>query len=182
MSLIDKTYFHSEINIAQVQSIPVQAAIALMISKYEAEYLEKVLGYAFWKLFNAAIAETSGRWYDLKVGAEYKNAYGHTKKWDGFINTEKLSPIANYCYYWYMRENVTFSGGAGEMEGKGENSTVVSPGPKMARAWNEAVDQAKILHDFLLNKKDGDGELVYPEFTTEEIDSDIVEKVNIMNI
>lgn len=180
MSLIDNTYFHSEINIAQVQSIPVQAAITSMITKYETDYLKKVLGYAFWKLFNAAIADVSGRWYDIKVGAEYENANGYTKKWEGFTNAEKLSPIANYCYYWYMRENVTFTASAGEQEGKAENSTVVSPGPKMARAWNEMVDQTALLYDFLLNKTDEDGELIYPEFAIEEVES--IEKVNILNI
>ncbi len=179
MSLIDYTYFHSEINIAQKQSIPVQGAITSVITKYEPEYLKTTLGYAFWKLFNAGIADTSGRWYELRIGAEYNNCREYLKKWNGFTNAEKSSPISNYVYYWYMRENVTVTASVGEVEGKAENGKVVSPGPKMTRAWNEMVDQTQVLWDYLLYKKDGSGNLVYPEFAIEE--TECFEKVNDFN-
>jgi len=183
MSLIDKDYLVGEINIAQTQSVAVQQTIALFITKRETEYLKKALGYAFYKLFIAAITDTSGKWYDLRTGAEYEDADGITRQWTGFQNAGKQSPIANYVYYWMQRDNVTFTTSTGEKEGKGENADNASSAGKMRRAWNEMVDQTCVLYDFLLNKKDDDGNLVYDDFNYDEVEcNELTKKVYLYNL
>lgn len=63
----------------------------------------------------------------------------------------KTSIIANYVYYWWHRNEITQSTNIGEVISKSENSTVVGPGYKMVRAWNEMVDQVWQLVYFLDN-------------------------------
>lgn len=178
--LIDKTYFIGEINIAQLSQPAVQAALTLFIEKREPEYLEKALGYEFYQLFTAGITAEEQRYEDLRDGAEYNNSDGHLKKWKGLITTDKRSPIANYIYYWHMRDNVTFTAGTGEKEGKSDNAGNASPAIKMIRAWNEMVDWTIALYDYLLYKKDEDGELIYPEFDIDQVTP--IEKMNIFNL
>ncbi len=170
--IIDKSYFIGEISIAQLGSIPVQDALTLFIDKREPEYLKKALGYAFAKLFSDGLAAdvVEQRWTDLLEGAEYDDCEDITREWMGFQNDGKQSPIANYIYYWYQRDNITFTASVGEMAGKAENATSVSPAPKMIRVWNEMVKWNKSLYDYLLNKKDDAGELVYPEFKPEAVE------------
>lgn len=182
--LIDKSYFFGEINIAGLGNIPVQNTLALFIGKREPEYLELVLGYAFNALFTAAMAVDPivTRWSDLLNGAEYKNCKGFTKKWKGFKNTDKQSPIANYIFHWYDRDNVTFPTTTGEKEGKSDNAKSASSNAKMVRAWNEMIDQTALLHDFLLNKKDVSGTLIYPEFNVKEIECNKLCKMNLFGI
>lgn len=57
------------------------------------------------------------------------------------INTStgvnKKSPIANYIYYWYIRNNHSQTATMGEVKTKNENADNYSPATKMVRAWNE---------------------------------------------
>jgi L-rhamnose mutarotase len=181
MALINKDYFIGEINIAQLSQTTVQSLLTVFINKREPEYLEMALGYAFAQEYAAGLAaeEPDQKWIDLRDGVEYTNKDGYTKKWKGFTNSVKQSPIANYTYYWFQRDNTTFSTGNGEKEGKSDNANNTGSMSKQARAWNEMVEQTKSLHDFLLNKKDGDT-LVYDTFDIEQVQ--VFEKINMLNI
>jgi hypothetical protein len=180
--LIDDTYFVGEILIAGLGYPPVQEALGTFIAKREPEYLKAVLGYGFYKVFSSGInnGQPEDRWNDLVNGSDYTDKCGMLREWTGLVNDGKQSPIANYVYYWFQRDNVTFTSTVGEMEGQSENATSVSPAYKMCRAYNEMVDQTEVLHDFLMNKKDGDGNLVYPEFKIKE--SECFQKINMFNI
>lgn len=69
------------------------------------------------------------------------------------------SPIADYVYYWYLRNNNTQTAAMGEVAGQAENATKVSPGYKMAKAWNDMVAKNRILREFLLVNN-----TIYPEY------------------
>lgn len=68
--------------------------------------------------------------------------------------TNKKSLIANYVYYWYIRNNHTQTATTGETKAANENSTMVSPALKMVRAWNEMSAWICDLVDYLDAKKD----------------------------
>lgn len=57
------------------------------------------------------------------------------------INTStgvsKKSPIANYIYHWYTRNNHSQTATMGETKTKNENADNYTPATKMVRAWNE---------------------------------------------
>ncbi len=181
--LVDISYFIGEINIAQLGQRPVVNRVEQYIAKYEAAYLQKMLGYAFFKLFNDAreAGNVDERWTKLIEGDEYTNEQGTTCKWWGFTNEALLSPIANYVYYWYTRDNASQTTASGEKSDKISESVNVGPAMKQMRAWNEMVAMNYDLYSFLVNKKGEDGARVYPEFEVQEASctsSDMFQKIN----
>jgi hypothetical protein len=68
--------------------------------------------------------------------------------------TAKKSPIANYVYYWYIRNNHTQTATTGENKAANENSTAANPTFKIVRAWNEMFGWICDLVDYLNAKKD----------------------------
>jgi hypothetical protein len=172
MSLIDSTYFIGEINIAQISQPSVDDVLTGFITKYETKYLNEVLGYAFAKLFSAGLTVTptvDARWTKLKTGAEFTSGEGFLTMWPGFVNDDLQSPIANYIYFWFCRNNVSFTAGMGEVEGATENGSLTTGNTKLTRAWNEMVDMNCALYDFLMNAKNGDGSVMFPEFTIDAV-------------
>ena len=150
MSLIDATYFRGEINVAQRSQPAVVENLQYFITRYEADLLNRLLGLGFAEAFRAGIlAEpTEQRWKDLRDGKVYTTS-GETKQWMGFVNEQKLSIIANYVYYHYIRNDVTQTVGVGQVKSKAENAAVVSPAPKMSRSWNTMLPWIHQLQQFL---------------------------------
>lgn len=86
----------------------------------------------------------------------------------------KQSIIANYVYYWFMRDNgITITTGIGEVKPQGENSTKASPADKMQAAWMQIMNWVIDLKEFLDVKKDD-----YPDFASHTIPSDFLRTVN----
>lgn len=77
------------------------------------------------------------------------------------FQTAKLSPIAYYVYYNYMRSQISNTGGTGEAILDNDNATNVSPGIKMASAYNKMVHINRELFDFLFTNQAS-----YPDWLT----------------
>ena len=131
MSLIDKTYFNQEINIPDSD----YKGLSAIITRYEKEVLISLFGYALWKLINAYNESASSqRIKDIVEGKEY-TASGETIKWNGLQNTDKVSLIAYYVFYWYLRNATTRTSTLGEVGSKMENATTASPVQRLSGAW-----------------------------------------------
>lgn len=65
------------------------------------------------------------------------------------IGTVKRSLIANYIYYWWMRDQATQSSGVGEVVTKTENSARASGDAKAVVAYNDMCYQLWRMWDFL---------------------------------
>jgi hypothetical protein len=78
--------------------------------------------------------------------------------------TNKASLIANYVYYWYMRNNHTQTASTGETKGKHENADTASIAVKLTRAWNEMSSWICELVDYLNAKKDD-----YTEWANQDV-------------
>jgi hypothetical protein len=135
MSLITTSYFAKDI------SIPTGTYSNLSndIEKYEPEIIKEVSGYELGKLINAYDSSTSPqRIKDIVEGKEYTVSYNgrdQTIKWNGLINTELISFIAYYVYYWWQRNNITSTSTTGEIKPKNENSIIVGANAKACAAW-----------------------------------------------
>ena len=70
------------------------------------------------------------------------------------------SPIADYCYYYWLAQKHTLTSGIGQVKAKGQNNVVVSEKYKACAAWNSMVDKSVHLYYFLHNSG-----TIYPEFT-----------------
>ena len=69
------------------------------------------------------------------------------------------SPIADYCYYYWLAQKHTLTSGIGQVKAKGQNSVVVTEKYKACAAWNSMVDKSAHLYYMLHNSG-----TTYPEF------------------
>jgi hypothetical protein len=167
--LIDRTYFIGELNIPNTSNAAVGSLLDLFIEKYEAKFLTEVLGYELYNAFKAGLLEEPipQKWTDLKNGVEYTDQTGRTRLWPGLITqppADKQSPIANYVYYWYIRNNHSQTAAMGEVKSQNENAVTHSPALKMTRAWNEMSGWVCDLKDYLDSKKSD-----YPEWESQDV-------------
>lgn len=141
MSLIDATYFKGEILVAQRSQPEVQEALQSFIDKYEPKILNVLMGASFYALFKAGLLEDpiDDRWISLRDGTDLKQI------------------IANYVYFWYIRNQATQTVGVGEVKPSTDNAILTSATDKTVRAWNEMVDMCR---DFTLDTT------IYPEWTS----------------
>lgn len=169
--LINEEYFKGEIIIPNLNSVGngISNQIAgsnlellkSFIGKYEKRFLVSLLGKDCADEFFRKIekGELFGKWLDLKNRL--------------VDETLKLSPIANYVYYWYRRNNVSITTGAGEMETDSDNSVRVSPALKMCRAWNEMVKWVVDTMEWM--KSSG-------SFNYRNVDVNILTQINTFNL
>jgi len=182
--IIDKTYFEGgELNIPGTETTAVSEKITDFITKYEPEYLLRALGYPLYKLLKADAYPNpvTPRFVALMSGGdavEYTDSRGHVHTWSGLDSTIK-SPIAMYVWYWYSRQNATYSSPSGEVKGTAENSVNVSAATKQMRAYNEMSNITCQLWDFLRYYEIG-GVIAFPEFELQHVNPFGV--LNTMNI
>jgi len=133
------------------------AEVTRFIVKYEPQYLDLILGADLSAAYQAAIsvnddlgegiepAVIETRWTDLQ--AKLRD------------NTNKLSPIASYVYYFIIRDRMTQTAALAETQAKGENSDIVLNTDKMMRAYNDSMRKGKVIYDWVV-----ENETTYPEF------------------
>ena len=162
MPTIDSTYFYGANLIPQLTSTAVLAEVNQYIAQYEEEYFDKVFGYKFKKLYKAGITALAQIYLDIQDGKEYTDKEGNDRKWNGLkyvLGATKLSPIADYVYYWYTRQHASMSTGSGEKELDAENSTTSASAVKQMREWKDMVKKNKELSEILLSNY-----LIYTDF------------------
>lgn len=143
-NLIDNTYFFGPISLPGGSLDGDFADIDDYIEQYEKEALIEILGYTLYKALKAEIDadEYTTKWDRFVNGYEYEIDYlgdTHLVKWNGLVNDEKISLLAYYIYYHYVKFHVTHTSGFGELLQKAENASKVSPVQRMVSAWNEYV-------------------------------------------
>lgn len=183
-NIIDLTYFRGEINIPGFQSEAQKNIVNGFISKYEPEYLQYAMGYPLWSAFVAGLEAdvVAEKWLSLRDGIVFTNKEGRTKKWEGFKNSERKSPISMYVYYWFSRNANTVTTVAGEAKEQSENAINVSGALKQSRVYNEMVSITRLLWEYLDSATDGDGNALYTEWNKLEANEEMFFKINIYNL
>ncbi len=145
MILIDNTYFIGELSLPNIPVSPSGTAssgvelalqtvgennIDIFIDKYVIDYLTRLFGRELTVIFLKEISEPSPDeiWTNLRdqlliVTVPYK-----------------ASPLANYVYYWLMRDARTKTTQAGEADPTFDNAINANNNYKMVKAWNDMVD------------------------------------------
>lgn len=78
------------------------------------------------------------KWKDLVDGVEFDG-----KKWNGLrytIGAQKISIIAYYIYFFYLKEDFATYSTTGIQVAKSENATSQLPNEKQTTAWNKFVN------------------------------------------
>lgn len=172
MATIDSTYFFGELSLAYPDTSAANANLQQIIDSREAELLQRLLGYEFYKAYLAGIAVTptpATKWTDIRDGKEYTNQSGVLTKWPGLrftVGTSKKSLIANYVYWYIQIDNYTFTTGSSEK--KTDLAINANPDTKIIRAWNEMVNWNYLLNAFLVDRIE-----VYPEYESICIDREL---------
>lgn len=151
MPLIDKTYFVGDLNIPSIGNQGVEEKLNALIIKYEAECLQKLLGYETWKAFTAGLIvdPVAEKWTNLKNGVEFTAWNSRSQKWIGFVNSEKQSILANYVYFHWLQSEATFTSGVGESIPMTENAIRTSPGDKQQAAWMQLMGWVRLMDEYL---------------------------------
>lgn len=148
MSLLDTTYFTKEIHIPTSKYTTLQS----VIDRYEPKMIRDLFGYELALLIKAYDAGTSPqRIKDIVEGKVYTPSYGASMghytasgtpkiKWNGLLNDDKVSLLAYWVFYWYMRENETFLSISGSGKSKSENAYDAGDNPKSVFAWNRMFE------------------------------------------
>lgn len=158
-NLIDTTYFINEITVAQADFQPVTTSLDAFISKYEPIYLSRVLGLQLYNDFIDGLAQPipAQKWVDLRDGAEFTDSCGNLRKWTGFVNAEKVSPIAYYIYKHWLHSSSQQTTGSGEAAIQTENALRVNIQTKVITIWNQMVEMNKTLGEFIIANTDDYG-------------------------
>lgn len=170
MPLIDITYFEGGVlNIAQTAQPAVAESVNAYIAQFEPEFMVKLFGLEFYNLFVAEMA--TARMQSLLIGVTY-TYNDKTYRWNGLQyiigsgdTAVKQSPIANYVYWHYLRDNAELTLGIGTGVTTGENVTRTSPIRLQVKAWNAMVEQIIQLRDYLHRRAND-----YPEYDSTQVD------------
>lgn len=145
MSLIDETYFQFEpVFIPGLESsngfsskVGGDRYLALIrtIERFEPAYMEMLLG-------------------DYVANEYYADT--ENSKWEPLITVlrnedKKISPIANFVYCEFRRENFIATGDNGDMLPKVDNMQVVPLEHKLINAWNDMVRQNEKVCKWILD-------------------------------
>jgi hypothetical protein len=137
MSLIDVTFFEYEplyipmsddagSGVSKLLDVKRKAQINNLITRKETEYLKYILGIDLYNAFMAGLEEDpiAEKWTDLaSILCDSIN---------------KLSPIANYVYFFYLDPSKMTD--VGLATSKVDNMELVNPITKQVEIWNEMVD------------------------------------------
>ncbi len=131
MSLLDATYFEkNDCKIPQGTYNSLTDAIA----RYERDILIQILGYDLYKLVAAyANPESTQRIIDIVEGKEY-TVGDYTVKWNGLLNTDKVSLLAYYVYIQYLKDKTLTFENVGAVASTVENGVTISPAQLIQRA------------------------------------------------
>ena len=159
--IIDYSYFIRELNIPQLSQPSVNEALDLFIEKYEAKFLKEVFGIELAELIQVYLATPEGQPIEERIksivdGVEFLYE-GKMQVWGGLRNESKITPLANFVFYWYLTDGISFLSQSGEAGMSSENSFKVSSDARLVFVWNEMIELMGSLYKLLEN---GD----YPEY------------------
>ena len=143
--IIDSTYFKGDISIPNLDSAWNTDNLTNFINKYEKLILTDLLGSDLYLKYIEGIAETTPdvKWKNLRDGTKYTVEYNgsdYTVEWAGLKNSEKISLLAYFTYYYIIRDAHISLGGTSTSINNTQNSTSVSPKTKLVNAWNKGVE------------------------------------------
>lgn len=138
--IIDATYFIGEINIAQLGQPEVLESVNRFIAKYEKKFMREFFGYELSEKIYLENETPTDPDIALILNGAIVTICGKTYEWLGLKNAEKISPIANYVFFYYTEDLLTNQSGIGQTFNRAENADVVSPDSKLAFVWNEMIE------------------------------------------
>ena len=174
-NIVSPPDFVYEIALPQSEDLVKTRKICSFINNYEAEFRLFALGNAVNEAFEAGITANTQKWIDLRDGVVYE-VDGKSIKYGGIKQL-----IRQYVYYHYMRNEVSTTTHTGEKKEAAANSADFNL-HKAVQQWNVMSRDIQKMWDFLYDRVDDDGEKVYSEFETCEINTENFRPINLLGI
>lgn len=154
MSFTDSTYYINEINIPASGFSDLQQ----YIDRYEKNVLVGLLGYTLYAEMMSAYAASPStplptKWDRLINGYTYTYG-GQTIRWNGLINSDKVSFLSYYVYCQYLKAKQASKSNAGVTQPNNENSVVVDGIAQFSNSWNNFVKLYYECYDFIIVSPD----------------------------
>ena len=140
--IIDESYFINDIAIGNTNNTSIEAALNSAIVKREKEALISILGYELYNLFINNL--TDQIYLDIVEGKEFSFEFCGktvTRKWIGLTNSDKVSLLAYYTYFFYERDRNVFNSSIGFVMPKAENAEQDNPRINYVSSWNNYIEQ-----------------------------------------
>jgi len=156
MYIIDDTYFQApkrEIAnldeadskaFAQLELLIDEKCRLLLLSFLSVEQAQELDGYLVDGIFPIDPLDpviVPQKWVDLVNGKTYEKN-GVDLIWTGLIyekGTYKGSLLADYAYYYWLTENVSYMTGVGDSKGNPKGANLVNPTQRVVNTWNDFV-------------------------------------------
>jgi hypothetical protein len=146
----------------------VQSDISYYITKYQEDFLIKLLGSKLYGAFEDGLVDVSPlqKWIDLRDGTTTRFEWnGESYKYSGLKRM-----IACFVYWFYYQHKISSDTPAGgDTSNKSQNGEHNFDSDKINTAWNEAVKLYYIAIAFVEYSNNQDSTL-YPDFIYEEMD------------
>lgn len=144
MYIIDLSYFKGNINVPNAEELNSGNAVKLetYVDKYGRLFMQYLLGYELFLDFDSYIENG-----DLKptVPQIYKDLVdGNGSDFLGLRYTQGLhkhSAIANFVYYFWLKENSTVQSGVGEVALNSKGAISLSSLNRQVSVWNEFINE-----------------------------------------
>lgn len=140
---INSTYFESGMRfIPNLDQIEILSSLNSSIDLYEPQFFIEMFGYEFQKEMIENPTETK---YNLILaGGEWIDSLGYTQNWEGINNS-----IADYVYFYFIKENIVKLSGNGYMFGTNENSNIIQPITTPLKVWNRMTNKIAELYNLI---------------------------------
>jgi len=153
MYIIDSTYFQApkrEIpnlieadskSFAELELLIDEKCRLLLLSFLTKEQVTELESYLAYGLLPVPPTGVPAKWVQLINGTTYvKNDV--TLIWNGLIyskGTYKGSLLADYVYYYWLTENVSYMTGVGDAKANPKGASLVIPTQRIVNTWNDFV-------------------------------------------
>lgn len=116
------------------------------IERYETEYIIATLGYDLAVSFNKYVADIQ---QNPDTQEPVKGFEGLRSMLTAYAATPNTSPVANYVFFHYVRQNQVRATSLGVTQANSDNRVVSATG-MLCRVWNEMVSMNRVVADYVL--------------------------------
>lgn len=124
-----------------------QAELWEYIYRYEPIFLTGLLGLECYTKLQQAIDVEEGETPDEQYTALYDEIFVETEISE--THTMYRSPVANYVWYMWARDNSIARTGPGDGQPKGGNIQITINNHRFAQVWNEMVEMVEDIDEFI---------------------------------
>jgi hypothetical protein len=147
-NLINREYFAEGLTVVPDIDEAENKLQTKWIPYFQEKFMLSVFGYHFYKELQSNYTDNTSVWYKIVNGSEY-SVNDFVYRWDGLVNANKTSPLADYIFAKYrMQEQVTTES-TNFTQNNAELATVINGGVKISEVLRRMDSEIQALYWFI---------------------------------